>query len=366
MRRCSFDVVNPGGRRTTVARLGYAPTMKPLAILGSLLFFGPSLARAQSLELDLDDEAVRQAGLDPATVRSELGDDIDAELRVVDQKAFLKGMANAAAISARGMGVDYGLDVKKLVVGGSIGTGAANTGIVFDRGDTALPIGGFSGQLTLMAGVNLGGFVPKDNFLDRIRIFVNGMALQMPSNAPFGGSMHNLGGHVQLQLLKGLDAKVAAWRGIAFTTGYDSTAYELSLEQDLPVSTAVDGVRVGWKASGTYDVHATTGSVPLELSTAFHVLVVGVFAGGAYDIATSSADSDAALDGPISSKGSGGASTSLGSAHLTLSDASDGDPGAFRAFAGAQIRIVIVKVYGQVNLADDQAVGAQFGLRAAW
>jgi hypothetical protein len=335
-----------------------------MKLLPFLCLLGVTRARAANIELD--DAAVRRAGLDPVEVRNDLGADIDDELRVVDQQKFLEGMANAAAISARGMGVDYGLDVKKFVAGVSIGSGVADTGTLLGRGEESpLPVGGFSAQLSVMAGICPGGFVPGQGFLDHLRIFVNGMALRMPSGQPFGGSLQNLGAHVQLQVLQGVDAKVAAWKGLALTAGYDSTVYHLSLQKDLPIATTSDGMRIEWEADGTYDVDATTGSVPLEVSTAVRVLVLTVFAGGGYDIVTSSANSTAALVGPVEIEASG-ERASLGTATVSLEDSADGDPGMLRGFGGVQIRLAVVKIYGQINLADNDTVGGHVGARMAW
>lgn len=335
-----------------------------MKLLPFVCLLGVTQARAANIELD--DAAVKGAGLDPQVLRSDLGAGIDEELRVVDQRRFLAGMANAAAISARGMGVDYGLDVKQIVAGVAIGSGVAETGTLLGRGDDdPLPVGGFSAQLSLMAGICPGGFVPGAGFLNRVRIFLNGMAIRMPSGQPFGGSLQNLGGHVQLQLLDGVDAKVAAWKGLAVTAGYDATVYHLSLEKDLPIETTSDGSRIEWQANGTYDIDAKTGSIPLEVSTAFRVLVFGVFAGVGYDVVTSSADSSAALVGPVQLEASG-ERASLGTASISLDDSADGDPGMLRAFGGVQIRLAVIKIYGHLNLADNDTVGGHVGMRAAW
>jgi hypothetical protein len=330
-----------------------------------LCFLGGTPALAANVELD--DAAIKEAGLDPAAVRSDLNTSIDEGLRVVDQQRFLRGMANAAAISARGMGVDYGLDVKTFVVGATIGSGVADAGTLLGRGEEdPLPAGGFSGQLSVMVGVCPGGFVPGDGWLDHLRVFVNGMAIRMPSGQPFSGSLRNIGGHVQLQLFDGADAKVGAWNGLALSAGYDSTSYELSLRKELPLETTTGGAEIAWRADGTYDIEATTGSIPLEASTAFRVLVLGVFAGVGYDIVTSTAESSAALVGPVELQASNGEDRSLGSASVSIDDAANGDPGMLRVFGGAQIRLAVVKIYGQINVADNDTVGGHLGARLVW
>jgi hypothetical protein len=133
------------------------------------------VGQARAANFDFDEAALKAAGLDPQAVEDDLGAKIDEKLGAAEQPKFLSGMANATAISARGMGVDYGLDVRKFVAGVGLGSGIAYSGSLLGRGDEELvPSGGFSAQLSLMAGVCPGGFVPKDNFLDRIRVFGTG------------------------------------------------------------------------------------------------------------------------------------------------------------------------------------------------
>lgn len=329
-----------------------------------LCFLCVGQARAGAT-FDLDDAALKQAGLDPTEVESELGAKIDEELAARDPQ-FLAGMANATAISARGMGVDYGLDVKKFVVGVGLGSGVAYSGSLLGRDDDEpLPVGGFSAQLSAMAGICPGGFVPGDNFLDRVRLFLHAMAFDMPSDHILTGSLQNFGGSLQLQLVDKADFKVGAWNGLALTTGYSSTIFRLRLESDLPIDTTMDGTEIEWDATGRYDIDATAGGIPLELSTAVRVLVVTVFAGAGYDFVTASADQTAALEGPVEATGSG-ETASLGTATLSLDGDAEGDRQMFRGFGGAEVRFAVVKVYGQLNVANNDTVGGHVGLRLVW
>ncbi len=263
------------------------------------------------------------------------------------------------------MGVDYGLDVKKLVAGVGVGSGIAYTGSLLGRGDDEpVPAGGFSAQLSFMAGVCPGGFIPGDNFLDRVRIFLHAMAFDMPSQHILTGSLQNFGGSLQLQVIEGADFKVAAWNGLALTGGYNATLFHLKLESDLPIDTTVDGTEIGWDATGSYDIDATTSGVPLEVSTAFRVLVITVFAGAGYDFVTASATRTAALGGPVEATRSG-QDASLGTATVSLDGDAEGDRQMLRAFGGAEVRVFVIKLYGQLNVADNDTVGGHVGIRFA-
>jgi hypothetical protein len=324
------------------------------------------VGRARAASFDLDEAALKAAGLDPRAVESELGGKIDDNLLPGEQPKLLSGMANATAISARGMGVDYGLDVKKFVAGIGLGSGIAYSGSLLGRGDEdVVPSGGFSTQLSVMAGICPGGFVPGDDFFDRVRVFAHWMTFDMPSQHVLSGSLQNVGGSLQLQLVKRADFKVGAWNGLALTGGYDATLFRLRLESDLPIDTTVDGTEIGWDATGSYEIDATAGSIPLEVSTAVRVLVITVFAGGGYDFVTASADRTAALEGPVEAKRSG-ENASLGNASLSLEGEAEGDRQVLRGFGGAEVRFFVVKLYGQLNVANNDTVGGHVGIRFAW
>jgi hypothetical protein len=274
-------------------------------------------------------------------------------------------MANATAISARGMGVDYGLDVEKFVAGVGLGSGIAYSGSLLGRDDEeVVPEGGFSAQLSFMAGICPGGFVPEENFLDRVRFFLHAMVFDMPSQHTLTGSLQNFGGSIQLQLVNGVDFKVGAWNGLALTGGYDATLFRLKLEKDLPIDTTVDGTEIGWDATGSYEIDATTSGIPLEVSTAFRVLVITVFAGAGYDFVTATADHTAALEGPVEATRSG-QDASLGTATVSLEGEGEGDRQLFRGFGGAEVRIFAIKLYGQLNVANNDTVGGHVGVRFA-
>jgi hypothetical protein len=216
-----------------------------------------------------------------------------------------------------------------------------------------------------MAGVCPGGFIPGEGFLDRVRVFLHAMAFDMPSDHVLSGSLQNFGGHLQLQLLKKADFKIGAWNGLALTGGYSSTIFRLRLESDLPIDTTLDGTSVSWDATGTYDIDANAGAIPLEVSSAVRVLVFTVFAGAGYDFVTASADQSAALEGPVEATRSG-ESASLGTATVTLEGDGEGDNQTLRGFGGLEIRIFVIELYGQLNVADNDALGGHLGIRAVW
>jgi len=130
----------------------------------------------------------------------------------------------------------------------------------------------------------------------------------------------------------------------------------------LPIYTTVDGTKIRWDATGSYEIDARTGGVPLEMSTAVRVLVITVFAGAGYDFVTATADRTAALEGPVEATRAGD-DASLGTATLSLEGEAEGDRQLFRGFGGAEVGLWVVKLYGQLNIANNDTVGGHVGLR---
>ena len=103
-------------------------------------------------------------------------------------------------------------------------------GFNFNRSDDYLPPGGFAFMIYAMAGVNLGVLDGgTDTFLDRMRVYVNGMSISMPGDRAFGGEMYNLGVHGQLKVVPQMGNKVVEWGGLDITSGWNRAQYRLEL-----------------------------------------------------------------------------------------------------------------------------------------
>ena len=293
------------------------------------------------------------------TLSNAIGDD----LMLGDQTGFMSSMADAAAISAKGMGVDYATNFKRFIVGGSLGSGVDAAGAQFGKGGDLLPEAGFAFQVSAMAGVNLGWACDEKCFADRIRIYINGMSLNT-SGDPFSGSLTNVGAHLQLRVFRGINAKVIRWGGIDITSGYELMEYALLLSKDLPVATNSGDADLTWNATGSYTISANTTSIPIEVSTNLRVLMFTAFAGAGLDLTQGGADSEIKLQGPISASAMG-QEGELGSARISY--AGSGTPSAQvpRFFAGLQVSALPVKLYGQINVGLNNSFGGHLGLRFA-
>lgn len=323
-----------------------------------LLLASFAYATNVNVDITLPPEA-QQAGLNEADLEKALTDAIGSQLHTVDMKPYMDQMANANILSAKGLGVDYASDMQRFAVGGGFGTAVNGAGFAFTAGDSALPEAGFALQIGAMAGLNLGAFSDKDSALRRFKIYVNGMMADTRRD-PFRASFLNYGGHLQVKLIKGGDKTDGVrWGGFDLTTGYEFSSYTLTLDDDLPVETD----NISWDANGHVTILARSQSVPLELSTNLHIFVVTAFLGVGADYNVSGvADAEIGVDGPITVSYDG-KTADVGSASVTLDEM--GTAAAFtpRAFAGAQVDIFFVKVYGQLNVTLDESVGGHVGLR---
>lgn len=335
--------------------------MRPALALG--LFVAPA-AFAQDITFDVDEAKAQQFGIDVAQVEAELEGQASEALNLVDPEAFMDSMAAAGAIATKGMGVDYASNPQKFVFGGSLGAATQSAGFRFGRGDTALPQSGFATMVTFMGGLNLGIASKKKSPARRFLVYVNGMLLDMPSDREFGGSMYNVGAHLQVKLVKGPNAKVTEWGGIDLTTGFERTQYALDLARDLPITAPVGEADLTWTATGQFDLTTTVDAIPIELSTNVRVLVVSAYVGGAVDVNTSSSTSTAGLTGPISAK-LRGQEEDIGSASLDVSFAGASAPVVPRGFVGAQVNVLMFKVYGHLNGGLDGSLGGHVGARVA-
>jgi len=331
------------------------PQPRPLAFaLAGAAFLVATPAAAQELQYRITDP-----NTDASLVADSLGTLVDEQLKLEDQTEFLEQMAAATALSARGMGVDYASSPQRFVLGGSFGSALNGSGAGFGYGSGLLPSGGFAFQAALMGGMNLGAFSGDTSPLRRFVVYGHGMAAN-GSRDPFSARAFNAGGHLQVQLLKVRDAGVAGWGGIAFTTGFQHTVYELTLEQEIPFETEV----ATWEADGTYVIDATTNSIPLELSTNMRAAFVTVFGGGGIDLMVKgTGDSDINMYGTLHDPTRN--DVAVGEALITYTDSADTNGVTPRFFGGLQFNIFMVKAYGQLNISAPEGFGGHVGARIA-
>src|SRR3954454_5863183 len=134
----------------------------PVAVL--LLASAPAAAQTPMprVEVHIDPGAgqqfATQAGFDLASLNGQVQTELDRLFQVYRLHDYVKAFGDAQGFTTRGLGVDYGSNVRYLEVGVAA-SAALNGNSALVEGDTRTqPIAGVSGNLTLMAGVSLGAF----------------------------------------------------------------------------------------------------------------------------------------------------------------------------------------------------------------
>lgn len=321
-------------------------------------------AQAQTVNFDLDDQQAQDLGIDAAGLEDDMGSRISQDLGLADPEKYLRSFANADAMAMKGMGVDYATNPKKFSVGGALGSAVSGVPLSFARGQQELPEGGFAFMASLYAGLNLGMLTPGDGPLDRVMIYVNGLAFSPPGNREFQASMYNFGGHAQIKLIGPLNVKVVEWGGLDLTAGYERSFYRLELSRALPLTQSVQGGDVTWTATGTYAIEAGAGAIPIEVSTNLRVLVATAYVGGGLDLNTANASSGASLTGPVNAVAEG-ETADLGTIGVDLDGDADADPLVGRVFVGLQANVLMLKVFGHLNIGLNETYGGFVGVRVA-
>ncbi len=161
-------------------------------------------------------------------------------------------MAEAAALSTKGMGVDYASNAERFVLGASVGS-AASSGLRIGEGQSQLPQEGFAFQVSAMAGMNLGAFADEDSPARRFLIYANGMQMER-HETQFDSELMNAGAHLQVKLLRPRIEDNKGWGGLDLTTGYEFSQYSRRLTQGV----SIERGKNGWDATGDYAIDSTT------------------------------------------------------------------------------------------------------------
>jgi hypothetical protein len=321
-----------------------------------------SMALAQQVKVQVDPQLAAQAGVDAAEVQQLVSDTVDGTLHIEGHEEFLTRMANANALSTKGMGVDYASNPQRFVVGASFGSSENGMAPSLTWGPEQLPEGGYSVQLSLMAALNLGFLSGDGSVLRRFVLSVNGMALKGKTGV-FEAEMQNLGAHLQVKMIRPPHKGIVEWGGLDLTSGYELSNYHLRLSQTMPVK--AEGLR--WDASGQFTLESNASTVPIELSSNMRISVVGLYTGLGWDfrLGGSRATTDLSLGGPIQVSYQG-KEQRLGRVDASMVTHGLAASGSGRIFGGVQANIFLVKVYGQLNWGPfDKSFGGHLGLRVA-
>jgi hypothetical protein len=232
----------------------------------------------------------QQAGINTDVLRMQIEDELNRLFQLYRLKDYLRSFGDAQAFTTRGLGVDYGSNVRLVEVGIAANV-SVNAEKSFLPGNTRTqpPAGGLGTNLTVMAGLNFGwlGLRP-------LTLFGNAFA-RRGNYGEMTGDLLNYGVHAQLKLFgprrddSTVWSALLRWGGLDITTGFDYSRLKLALgrtfKRDIPIS---DGQRdvatVTVDAQGAFEMDLRTLTIPLELTTNVRFLyVLSAYVGMGFD-----------------------------------------------------------------------------------
>lgn len=315
-------------------------------------------------------------GIDISELETQLQGEIETAFQAVNPDGYLRAFSNAQAFSNRGLGVDYASNPTVLSCGAA---GNVSFGIDEEIDDDTAVSPGLN--LSLMCGVNLGTVNP-----DLRNLTIYGNVFRFKSGAfaeSLTGTLTNVGVHAQLKLLRPKNRKrelVLQWGGLDLTAGIEYSRLSIKLGSDslfseLPVvgdelSASLSNAIVDLDSTGVFNLATNTIIIPLEASTNLRIAYfLTVFGGLGFDFQVGQSDLDIQLVGDMKADDplNPGQEIDLGTATIDIDGESSPSPGRVRAFAGLQLNLWRVKLFGQVNARPEPAaVGFTFGGRFAW
>jgi hypothetical protein len=345
-----------------------------------LTFLGAiPVARAQMpqvvVHIDPTPEArqfASQTGIDLAAVEAQVQNEMNGLFQVFRLRDYVRSFGDAQGFTTRGLGVDYGSNVRYVEAGVAVST-AINSNRALVEGDIrSQPVAGLATNLTVMAGVNLGALgVP-------VTVFGNYFKSQ-GSYREFDARLENLGVHLQLKLFGSRDESVRSllvrWGGLDITTGFDRSRMRLSLRQNftrtIPVS---DGQRfsgeVALDSRGKFQMDMRTSSIPLELTTNVRFLyVLSAYVGGGFDLQVGGgSDMNITLDGGLTGRIPPAEDrAALGTMNVLVSQSASPSAGRIRGIVGLQANLFLLKIFVQLNAAPSPLLASVgFGARLVW
>jgi hypothetical protein len=328
-------------------------------------------ARAD-IQVTINQTFADQTGISKESVETQIRDELDRLFQVYRVKDYVRSFGDAQAFTTRGLGVDYGSNVRFAEIGFAANVAVNGNQALFDKDPQTQPLGGLAPNLTAMAGVNL------DFTGLPVTVFANYFK-SSGSLTGLGVKLENFGAHAQLKLLgprrEGMLSALVRWGGIDITTGVDYGRMRLSLGRDLsrriPIRNGMQTVAdVNLMAMGTFLMDARTWSIPLEVTTNLRFLyVLSAYGGAGFDWqfgggSDMRVDLDSTLIGEIPSQN---ASANVGTAHVIATESAAPSAGRVRGLVGLQANLWLLKIFGQLNLIPAPFLASiAFGARLVW
>ncbi|HXH31035.1 MAG TPA: hypothetical protein VNJ01_09505 [Bacteriovoracaceae bacterium] len=315
----------------------------------------------------------------------EVEDKVNDDIPLPPQDRFMEGMANSSVMAGKGIGKDYASNMSVVLIGAGIGVAAD-----LEKDEvTDSPFSGIGVAPGLVVGANL-GFLPTPKLLGmetkRLNMYFNFMKYNLDRDISTEAGkessasldLFSIGTHFRYDWIKPRGTKLLGWGGVKLHFGYEYNSMDISylgkisqtLDETDTTNNRIQGVA---RAAPTMQIESATHSIPLEISTDVQLLYfLSLYTGVGADANFGEASSKGNLNSDemtITCTNSTAASAcgSLGGGTRTVRAQADADiegkgsvnPFLFRGFAGVQINLPYVRIFGQVDksLGDDLIAG---------
>ncbi len=342
--------------------------------------------------------ALNYGGLNPGdTGYSTIKNLVDTELQKIQDEIndglpsappdrLMEGMANSSVFAGKGIGTDYASNMKVMLLGVGVGAGAdlAQTETSTDGKKTMSGVGVAPG---LLIGANL-GFMDTARILgmdtNRLNMFLNFASYnhkQNISDKPGEESdakldMMAFGANFRYDWIKGNGNKFLGWGGVKFNFGYQynktNIAFNSRISKDVDETTGtLERVRGTVLGNPEATINVATHSIPIALSTDVQLLyILSLYTGVGADYSWGEARGKGNLNAEQSTLNCTGGAICGTPRDIDVQAAANIDstgkvnPLNFRGFAGVQINLPFIRIFGQVDKSlGSELVGATAGLR---
>ena len=283
-----------------------------------------------------------------------------------------QGVANANNFAYKGANSDYSDKFDLFVVKASGGLAVQGD---LDDPESAEGLG-IGAAVTV--GVNL-DVLPVDKIgpidLSKMDLFVSFMSYNIDQDfddTNIEGDLSHFAVSGRYQIVDGVEfipGSMLKWGGVFLHTGFQKSSSKITAIQSI----ADDNISVGAGAgayitntTASFDIEASTLSVPIEVSTYIRAAYVFTLFGGAgFDIVNGTSDASLNAGGTVS--GTGATSTYAATVSANESDSGEADVTNMRVFGGMQFNLPLFRVYAQMNSGiGNDLIGLNVGAKILW
>jgi hypothetical protein len=290
---------------------------------------------------------------------------------------LMEGMANSSVMAGKGIGSDYASNMSVFLIGAGVGAGAD----LEKNEDADQDLSGVGIQGGLILGTNL-AWLDAETILgmdtDRLNVYVNFLSYSTEKKTGDTDAEIDLasyGLHFNYNWIKPRGNVLLGWGGVKVHWGYEYN--RTSLKFGSTITEAIDSTNAGG-TGGNYSatvtgnpdatIDVTTHSIPVEISTSVQMLYFVSLYGGLgadYNVGTATGKGDLNST-PTTLNCTGTCPGTAGTIETTANIDGKGKATPFttRGFAGVQLNLPFIRIFGQVNKAfGSELVGATAGVR---